>query len=281
LAPSAVLHAAGTLVGRRTLVIDNSPTANQIGRYLHELGVESVIHPCGADALDQVLALRPDLIILDIQLPDISGWEVLARLKAEPRTCKVPVLIVSVEDDRPRAATLGADGYLLKPLMRQGLQDAVYMLASGAIGSADRAEQAGALQFGHPSSLILLAEDNEHNTAALSSYLQATGYRVQVVRSGTEALAHAHDDPPALIVMDIQMPGMDGLEAIRRMRIDGALSAIPIIALTALAMTGDRARCLAAGASDYFSKPVSLKGLVSAIETHLHNSHILSETANE
>jgi PAS domain S-box-containing protein len=282
LAPPAVLHSAGTLVGRRTLIIDHSPTtSNQIGRYLHELGVESVIHPCGADALAQVLAVQPDLIILDIQLPDISGWEVLARLKAEPRTCEVPVLIVSVEDDRPRAATLGADGYLLKPIMRQGLQEAVYLLVNGATESAERAEKTGTLQFGHALPLILLAEDNEHNTATLSSYLQATGYRVQVVRSGTEALAHAHDDPPALIVMDIQMPGMDGLEAIRRMRIDPALSTIPIIALTALAMTGDRARCLAAGASDYFSKPVSLKGLVNAIEAHLHNSHMLTETAND
>lgn len=278
----AALHSTGALVGRRTLIIDHSlTTANQISRYLHELGVEYAIHPCGADALTQVLAVRPDLIILDIQLLDISGWEVLARLKAEPHTSDIPVLIVSVEDDRPRAAMLGADGYLLKPIMRQSLQEAVYLLINGATEFAEPAEKAGIGQFGHAPPLILLAEDNEQNTATLSSYLQATGYRVQVVRSGTEVLAHAHDDPPALIVMDIQMPGMDGLEAIRRMRTDATLSTIPIIALTALAMTGDRARCLAAGASDYFSKPVSLKGLVNAIEIHLHNSHMLTETADD
>jgi CheY-like chemotaxis protein len=121
----------------------------------------------------------------------------------------------------------------------------------------------------HAGPLILLAEDNETTIHMLTDYLVRLGYRVTVARTGTEALQHAREEQPALIVMDMQMPGMDGMEATRRIREDSALAALPIIALTALAMPGDDERFLAAGANDYLSKPVDLKKLVQAIEKHL------------
>ena len=95
-----------------------------------------------------------------------------------------------------------------------------------------------------------------------------------VARNGVEVLERAHSAAPDLILMDIQMPGMDGLEAIRRIRADSGLATIPIIALTALAMAGDRERCLAAGADDYLSKPVNLKGLVSSIAARVQRSAV-------
>jgi signal transduction histidine kinase/AmiR/NasT family two-component response regulator len=116
---------------------------------------------------------------------------------------------------------------------------------------------------------ILLAEDNESNIAMLVPYLQTKGYQVVVARNGAEAIERAHGVRPAIILMDIQMTGMDGLEATRRIRADDSLATTPIIAVTALAMPGDRERCLAAGANAYLSKPVSLKGLIAAIETQL------------
>jgi PAS domain S-box-containing protein len=119
---------------------------------------------------------------------------------------------------------------------------------------------------------VLVAEDNEEGLYTLTEYLLARGYRVIEARNGMEAIEQAGTERPAVIVMDIQMPGMDGLEAIRRIRADADLWTTPIIALTALAMPGDRERCLEAGANEYLSKPVSMKELVTAIETQVQRT---------
>ena len=118
---------------------------------------------------------------------------------------------------------------------------------------------------------ILLAEDDEVTLTAMSDYLSSKGYRVIVARNGHEVIQRAREDTPDAIVMDIQMPEMDGLEAIRGIRADPApgVATIPIIALTAMAMSGDRERCLEAGANEYLSKPASLKELVDAIAVQL------------
>lgn len=116
------------------------------------------------------------------------------------------------------------------------------------------------------SPLILLAEDNEANIATISSYLGAKGYRIVSAKDGAEAIALAKSHQPDLILMDVQMPVMDGLEATKQIRLDPSVVKIPIIALTALAMEGDRDRCLAAGADEYVSKPIKLKQLVHLIQ---------------
>ncbi len=117
---------------------------------------------------------------------------------------------------------------------------------------------------------ILLADDNKIAVDTLSDYLQFKGYDVIIAYDGLEAVNQAREKKPDLIIMDIQMPGVDGLEAIRRIRADANLADIPIIALTALAMPGDKERCLAAGAIAYYSKPYSLRQLVAAIKTKLN-----------
>jgi PAS domain S-box-containing protein len=117
--------------------------------------------------------------------------------------------------------------------------------------------------------LILLAEDNEANIQTFSSYLTAINYRVIIARNGLEAIAQAKEHLPDIILMDIQMPTMDGLEATKQIRLDPDLVNIPIIAITALAMEGDREKCLAVGANEYLAKPIKLRQLNSTIQQML------------
>lgn len=117
--------------------------------------------------------------------------------------------------------------------------------------------------------IILLVEDTKETAIMITDYLEQAGYQILTARDGSSAIDRARQAHPALILMDIQLPGMNGLEVIRRLRVDADLRSIPIIALTALAMPGDRERCLAAGATDYMAKPVNLKKLAEMIEGHL------------
>ncbi|MFK5969841.1 MAG: ATP-binding protein [Candidatus Marithrix sp.] len=117
--------------------------------------------------------------------------------------------------------------------------------------------------------LILVAEDNESNIIGIQTSLQAKGYQVVIAHNGIEAIKLTREKRPNLIIMDIQMPEMDGIEAIKHIQADSNLADIPIIALTTLAMPRDRERCLEAGANEYFSKPVNIKKLLIAIKTQL------------
>jgi CheY-like chemotaxis protein len=230
--------------------------------------------PQGGAALARALEERPDLIILDLLLPDTSGWDVLAQLKADPRTQAIPVLIISAVDDRERGLALGGAECIVKPVGRAELQGVLSAL------TRERGEGAGSLRpianhnhtTGSPPPVVLLAEDSEANITTVYDYLGARGYQVIVARNGAEAIARAREARPAIVLMDVQMPGMDGLEATRRIRAVDDLADVPIIALTALAMPGDRERCLAAGADEYLSKPVSLRSLARLIEAQLHHA---------
>lgn len=119
--------------------------------------------------------------------------------------------------------------------------------------------------------LILLAEDNVTNILTLQQYLQIRGYQVIVARNGAEAVKRTFEQRPDLVLMDIQMPLMDGLEATRQIRSKAEIASTPIIAVTALAMPGDRERCLEAGVNEYLTKPINFTQLIKVIETQLTN----------
>ncbi|HEY9764100.1 MAG TPA: response regulator [Trichocoleus sp.] len=114
--------------------------------------------------------------------------------------------------------------------------------------------------------LILIAEDNEANILTISGFLEMSGYRLEVARDGQEAIALAQESCPDLILMDVQMPEIDGLAATRYLRSNPDTANIPIVILTALAMVGDRERCLESGASAYLSKPVKFKELLQLVK---------------
>ncbi|MBX0329670.1 response regulator [Oscillochloris sp. ZM17-4] len=249
----------------RAMVVEDSPTAaEQLTRYLQELGARVEVLPHGAGVLARAIALQPDVILLDILLPDDDGWHVLRQLKAEPRTQAIPIIVVSVVDKPEQARALGAAAALLKPIDRAGLELTLRRVLARQEEIHLQLALVATPATGRPK--LLLAEDNEANIATIGDYLRAKGYDLMIARNGSEAVMRAQEERLDAILMDIQMPGMDGLEAIRRIRADTSLAQIPIIAATALAMPGDRERCLSAGADEYVTKPIQLRKLVTTIE---------------
>jgi two-component system, cell cycle response regulator DivK len=120
-----------------------------------------------------------------------------------------------------------------------------------------------------PGELILVVEDNDNNRLLVRDVLQASGYVVAEAESAEDGLRMAAEQHPALILMDIQLPGMNGIEALQRLRADPATRAIPVIAVTASAMTQDRHQIMAAGFDGYQSKPISVKGFLQAVREML------------
>ncbi|MEH1863727.1 MAG: response regulator [Nostoc sp.] len=255
---------------QKALVVEDSPVAaNQIKRYFAELGATSVIHPVGEGVLKIALQFKPDVIVLDILLPSNSGWEVLSELKAHPQTQNIPIIIISVVDERSRSLELGASEYLLKPLSRQKFYQALNRIFANIQSPNSPTVIVTAAAESVQTPRILLAEDNEANITTIMSYLEAFNFQVMLARNGLEAVQMAKQHQPHLILMDIQMPEMDGLEATRQIRADAKTHSIPIIALTALVMPGDLERCLEAGANHYLAKPVKLKHLLEIITQYL------------
>lgn len=257
---------------RALLVEDSVPATAQVIRYLSELGIETITCAQGRGAWEKALIGQPDVIILDILLPDMSGWDVIKQLKVEPPTCDIPVLVVSVVDEHAKALQYGADATLLKPINRTQFQRALRQILVNRIGTKwemIRAANQNQMQISHP--LVLLAEDNKANLQTFSDYLLAKQYRILVAQNGFDAVKMTREARPNIVLMDIQLPGMNGLEAIQEIRGDAQLNSIPIIAVTALAMPGDHEACLEAGANAYMSKPVRLKELVKLIESQLES----------
>ncbi|HEY9640806.1 MAG TPA: PAS domain-containing protein [Coleofasciculaceae cyanobacterium] len=254
----------------RVLVIDDSNTAAEhVSRYLAEQEMQAIVYASGEGAIDEVLRVEPALIILDILLPRLSGWDVLRQLKAHPKTRQIPVIVVSVVDERSKALSLGAVESLVKPINREHLQHTLERLQNPHHDALSRE-----LLITFPESasepilspLILLAEDNIMNVMTISSYLGEIGYRMIYAKNGQEAVEMTQNQEPDLILMDIQMPGMDGLEGMRLIRNNPRFANLPIIALTALAMPDDNERCLDAGANRYMTKPVKLRQLKEVIQ---------------
>ncbi len=265
----AALEQAGSPGVRGVLIVDDASTGfTQTERYLDELGIAVSTHPGGECIVSRVVETRPDLVLLDVDAQSDLRWDVLRELKSDARTRAVPIVVVSTNDERERALEAGAADSIVRPMTRERLTTALYRAHEQ---NARPSPIAAATAAADPeaSALILLAEDNEINIATVSPFLRRRGYRIILAQDGESAVRRAVEDRPDLILMDVQMPGMDGLEATRRIRANEDTARIPIVALTALAMPGDRERCVEAGVDEYLSKPVQFKQLFAIIELHL------------
>ena len=175
-------------------------------------------------------------MVLDIRLPEMDGWEVLAELKADPATSDIPVIVASIVDERPRGLALGAADYLLKPCAATS--------SSSRCAGRRPGRPASPVGARMNSGRILVVEDNPLNLKLVRDVLEHAGYEVVDAESGEEGLEARGPEPPDLVLMDLQLPGIDGAEALQRLRAGILDAEVPVVAVTALAMAEDRAAAL-------------------------------------
>jgi PAS domain S-box-containing protein len=278
-APPADIH------GARILVVDDNATNREVlTAQLEAWGARPDEALGGSGALVALSQARDEndpyaAAILDMQMPGMNGAELARAIKADPylaRTTLVLMTSLGGRNDAREMEEIGFDAYLVKPVRQSDLFDCLAgVLAGPVVAGADETEPTP-LGPAHDSTdevrrgavRILLAEDNITNQQVALGILKKLGYRADAVANGAEAIRSLETIPYDLVLMDVQMPEMDGLQAACRIRDPGSAvlqHGIPIVAMTAHALAGDRESCLEAGMNDYVTKPVSPRALSEAL----------------
>jgi CheY-like chemotaxis protein/signal transduction histidine kinase/HAMP domain-containing protein len=266
---------------KRLLVVEDNPAEQLSIRELlghDDIDVETVA--TGADALAVITEEPFDCVVLDLRLPDMSGFDVLERFRENPTLSDLPVVVFTGKDLSPEEdARLHV---LARSVVVKGVESPERLLDETAlflhrIVANLPEEKQRLLDLLHHSDealvgkKVLIVDDDVRNIFALSSVLERRGMTVLTAGTGREAiemLESTHD--MAIVLMDIMMPEMDGYETMQVIRQNPSLRRLPIIALTAKAMKGDREKCLEAGASEYLAKPVNTEQLLSVLRMWLH-----------
>src|SRR5881227_751287 len=273
----ATARATVSLGGRRLLVVDDNETNRRIVRDM--LGAEGMaVHEApradaGLEALRRAArgGAPYDLAILDAQMPDQDGFELATAVRADRALTETRLLILTSAGQRgdgERCRQLGIQAYLTKPIARADLVEAVGTVLAGtasAPGGADLVTRHSIAESRH-TLRILLAEDNPVNQQVATAMLLKRGHQVDVVANGREAVDAVAAERYDVVLMDIQMPEMDGFEATRHIRALPQGGTLPIIALTAHALSGERERCLERGMTGYLAKPFKAHELFAVVE---------------
>jgi CheY-like chemotaxis protein len=266
---------------KRLLVVEDNPAEQLSIREL--LGYEDIdvtVASTGVDALNKVNEAPFDCVVLDLRLPDMSGFDVLERLRDNPSVSDLPVVVftgkeLSSEEDS-RLHTLARSVVVKGVESPERLLDETSLFLHRVVADLppekqkllDRLHRSDEALVGKK---VLVVDDDVRNIFALSSVLERRGMTVLTAGTGREAIATLESTSDvAIVLMDIMMPEMDGYETMQVIRQNTSFRRIPIIALTAKAMKGDREKCLEAGASEYLAKPVNTEQLLSALRMWLH-----------
>jgi len=209
------------------LVIDDDANARDIiSNHLKNAGYDVITAAGGLEGLKRAKEARPIAITLDLMMPDLDGWAVLAALRQDAELADIPVIITTILDEQRRGTTLGAAGYLTKPINRERL---VRLLQ----------------RFRQPvrRTRILVVEDDDIQRERIRSWLEPQQWIISEAQNGQVALDRLRDDAPDLILLDLMMPDMDGFQLVAKMQEDPALQDIPVIVVTARDLTAaDRER---------------------------------------
>ena len=266
---------------KRLLIVEDNPAEQlSIRELLSHDDIDVSIAASGAEALSAVTEQAFDCVVLDLRLPDMTGFEVLERLSDSPALNDLPVVVFTGKDLSPeedaRLHTLARSVVVKGVESPERLLDETSLFLHRVIADLP-AEKQRMLDRLHRSDdaligkKVLVVDDDVRNIFALSSVLERRGMTVLTAGTGREAIATLESiQEIAIVLMDIMMPEMDGYETMQVIRQNALFRRLPMIALTAKAMKGDREKCLEAGASEYLAKPVNTEQLLSALRVWLH-----------
>jgi CheY-like chemotaxis protein/signal transduction histidine kinase len=233
------------------LLVDDDPLIQQLVKSaLESDGFVVTIAGDGVEAIRLTKQLQPAAVLLDIRLPRLDGWDVLAQLKSDPEVSSVPIIILSVEEERARGFSLGACEYLIKPIEPERLVDVVR-----------RAIQPGAGE-------VLVVDDDDSTRELVARSLRHVGFTATEARDGEDALLRARLSTPAMIILDLVMPGMDGFEVLRRLRLEKVLC--PIVVLTGKTLERDEELLIREGMARVIQKGgQAVDELVQEVKRHV------------
>jgi len=246
-ADAAVTDGAGPVL----VVEDDLATQRLFAHYLREAGYRTEVVANGAEVLDKIKAVRPLVICLDIRLPGVTDWEILRRIKADPATAAIPIVVPTVVDDPQAAFELGATSFLLKPVGMDALVDAVGRALRTGPGVTPT---------------VLVVDDDPSVRSAIPAALEPLGYQVLTASGGLEGIREAQHHMPHLIILDLMMTDASGFEVISTLRGDVRTRGIPIIVLTAKDLTVDERAFLKERVQDIKVKgPMASQQLVDEV----------------
>jgi signal transduction histidine kinase/DNA-binding response OmpR family regulator len=223
--------------GPRILVVDDEAAAREfLTRVLTREGFEVITANDGRSGVDLARKLKPKAILLDVMMPGVDGWRALRELRDDAATADIPVIIQTVLDEENFAYALGASGFLQKPISRGDLVEAMHDVMS--------------VNGDH----ILVVDDDRDAVDRTASLLEKDGWRVARAYDGRQAIAELERDAPAVVLVDLIMPGMDGYALIRAIRENPQWANIPVVVLTADDVSSDRVRRLATSTSEIVQK---------------------------
>jgi CheY-like chemotaxis protein len=266
---------------KRLLVVEDDPGERlSIMELLGHDDIDIATVGTGSEALQSLRQDQFDCVVLDLRLPDMSGFEVLERISGDEAMRDVPVVVFTGKE-----LSLDEDAQLhtmARSVVVKGVESPERLLDETALflhrvmtdlpvekqRMIERLHRSDEDLVGKP---VLVVDDDVRNIFALSSVLERRGMKVLTASTGREAIDMLESTPGvSIVLMDIMMPEMDGYQTMRVIRENPELRRLPIIALTAKAMKGDREKCLEAGASDYLAKPVNTEQLLSSLRMWLH-----------
>ena len=269
---------SGDLSGKRVLVVDDNENARRVlGDLLGSMNLEVDQVESGAAALGAVddaeaRGLPYDIVFLDWKMPDMDGVETARRLRARPLS-RMPHMMMLTAHGREQvimgAEEAGIEDVVIKPFNASALFDGVVRVLGGVVDNARTTEDVPSDTFEQLATIkgarILLVEDNQINREVATELLRDAGFVVDLAENGQIALDRIRAAAYDIVLMDMQMPVMDGVTATREIRKEERFKSLPVVAMTANAMQGDRDRCMAAGMDDHVAKPIEPEELWKAL----------------